>query len=76
MPSLDSFYNDGFGWTCRQCELELTREAGGSRSRLLSEGEAEQRSPLLTAPVAKWADAARSTLLCPRCGITELVERS
>ncbi len=73
---LKDFVNDGFGWACRHCAKELTTERSeGSRSRLLSEGEAESKEPRLsTHALAKWADAARTTLICPRCGIAEPVD--
>ncbi|MGQ0541211.1 MAG: hypothetical protein ACT4O9_05080 [Blastocatellia bacterium] len=86
MPELNDFINDGFGWVCRHCHLEQMSEpeavASGSSSskvisRLLCEGEAESKSPRLsTQGLAKWADPAQTTLTCPRCGITELVEKS
>lgn len=78
MIELSSFYNDGSGWVCRQCELELTlaeRDDNDSRSRLLREGEAEGKHPKLShVALARWADRTHRTLMCPRCGITELVE--
>ncbi len=77
MTELNDFYNDGFGWVCRQCERELKPQQDNAESRLLSEGEAESKDPRLsTSALAKWADAAQRTLTCPRCGITELAERS
>ena len=77
MTNLNDFYNDGFGWTCRHCERELGQEPGDGHSRLLREGEAEGKNPRLSATaLAKWADAEQRTLICPRCGITELVEKS
>ena len=77
MNQLNDFYNDGFGWVCRHCEAETTRELGTKHSRLLSEGEAESKNPYLTnQALAKWADPEQQTLSCPRCGITERVEKS
>jgi len=76
MFELNDFYNDGFGWICRHCERELGGETGHQeRSRLMTEGEAESKSPELSnRALAKWADAAQTTLVCPRCGITETVD--
>jgi hypothetical protein len=74
---LKDFYNDGFGWICRHCERELKTEENAERkhSRLMSEGEAESKTPTLSNPAqAKWADKAQRILVCPRCGITELVD--
>jgi hypothetical protein len=43
----------------------------------MSEGEAESKQPRMSNhALAKWADKNRSTLVCPRCGIIELVESS
>ncbi|HEX8639358.1 MAG TPA: hypothetical protein VF692_14915 [Pyrinomonadaceae bacterium] len=79
MQELNDFYNDGFGWICRQCERELTKEEKpeNKRSRLLTEGEAESKSPRLSNfALAKWADPAHRVLVCPRCGITESADKS
>jgi ribosomal protein S14 len=78
MKELNDFYNDGFGWVCRQCERDLAKEASERRhSRLLTEGEAEGKIPSLSnKALAKWADPAQRILECPRCGVTELVDRS
>jgi hypothetical protein len=75
---LDDFYNDGTGWTCKHCERELKREFDeGAPSRLFTEGEAESKTPRLSNPArAKWLDPAQRTLLCPRCGITELADKA
>ena len=75
MQELNDFYNDGFGWVCRQCDRELESHSNsGEPSRLMKEGEAESKSPELSnRAIAKWADAAQTTLICPRCGITETV---
>jgi len=79
MPELTDFYNHGFGWICRHCERDLvavdTNPAG--RSRIFQEGEAESKNPdLSNAALAKWTDKTRRYLTCPRCHVTELVEKS
>ena len=75
MSQLKDFYNDGFGWVCRQCERELKDEGVASVSRLMTEGEAESKTPELSnRAMAKWFDAAQTTLICPRCGLTEPVD--
>lgn len=79
MIELDDFYNDGFGWICRHCERELkgAENSGGDLSRLMREGEAESKSPAFsTNALAKWLDKAQRTLICPRCGITELADKA
>lgn len=75
---LNDFYNDGFGWICKPCERELKQQTVSDEkiSRLMSEGEAESKQPkLANLALAKWADAAQRTLVCPRCGITELADK-
>ncbi len=76
---LSDFYNEGFGWICKHCERELADSAEFSdkkHSRLMSEGEAESKFPQFSNPaMAKWADKAQTTLICPRCGITEPADR-
>ena len=75
MIELDEFFNDGFGWKCRHCHQESTTSHRG-HARFYTEGEAESKQPQLAeAAMAKWIDAARTTLICPRCGITELVDK-
>jgi len=76
---LNDFYNDGFGWICKPCERELEQQENVSEkktSRLMREGEAESKQPKLSnLALAKWADKAHRTLICPRCGITELADK-
>jgi hypothetical protein len=77
MIELHDFYNEGYGWICRHCERELEKPETEIASRLMREGEAESKSPQLSNhALAKWADPEQRTLMCPRCGITERVERS
>ena len=81
MVETNNFYNDGFGWICRQCERELepaaVDETTANHSRLLREGEAESKTPRFSNPaLARWTDDARTTLVCPRCNITESVDKS
>ncbi|MBA2737769.1 MAG: hypothetical protein H0U50_13395 [Pyrinomonadaceae bacterium] len=78
MQELNDFYNDGFGWICKPCERELEnlKSTETKHSRLMSEGEAESKQPRFSnLALAKWADAAQRTLVCPRCGITELADK-
>ena len=77
MVELNDFYNLGFGWVCRQCEIEFRRESDSSSpSRLMTEGEAESKQPVFSnREIAKWADAAQTILVCPGCGITEEVSK-
>ena len=77
MIQLNDFYNEGFGWICRQCDRELSSENSATYSRLLLEGEAESKRPeMSTRALAKWAELSQRILVCPRCGISESVEKS
>lgn len=73
------FYNEGFGWICRHCEREqqISENLRNTQkhSRLMSEGEAESKQPKFSSSaLAKWMDKAQTTLICPRCGITEKID--
>jgi len=76
---LNDFYNAGFGWICKACEREfkqLDDSSENKTSRLMREGEAESRQPCFSNhALAKWSDEAHRTLTCPRCGITELIDK-
>ena len=83
MIEIDEFYTQGFGWTCKRCEAKLKDEAKAMINqdeslppRVWREGEAESKETKLSVPVAKWLDAARTQLICPRCGITEMVNKA
>ncbi len=77
MNELTDFYNEGFGWICRHCERELAETPNDGPSRLMREGEAESKQPELSSPaIAKWVDAEQRVLVCPRCGISESVDKS
>ena len=76
---LNDFYNDGFGWICKHCERELKEKQTDEKkpSRLMREGEAENKSPIFSnQAMAKWTDKTQRYLMCPRCGITELADKS
>lgn len=77
---LNDFYNDGFGWICKHCERELKSKTDLKKrktSRLMREGEAESKTvEFSNKALAKWADKAQRTLVCPRCRITELADKS
>jgi hypothetical protein len=79
MLEIDEFYNNGFGWICRRCENDLKTQnenANQNLPRVWREGEAESNRPKLAAPLAKWLDAAKTQLICPHCGIAEVVNKA
>lgn len=76
MTKLNDFFNDGFGWKCRHCARE-TNAAANRHSRFYTEGEGESKQPQLSElALAKWTDPAHTRLTCPRCGITEPVDKA
>lgn len=75
----DHFINAGFGWVCKHCspEAESRSDASGKRARFFTEGEAEEKEPTLSTPsLARWRDATRRSLVCPRCGIEEMMSKA
>ncbi len=79
MIELNDFFNSGTGWTCRQCDRDLKTAAQDpvEYSRIFTEGEAESKILTLAhGALAKWTDETHRFLTCPRCGITEPVERA
>ena len=78
---IDHFINTGFGWVCKHCSAETqARDGGGAgegRARFFSEGEAEAKEPRLsTVALARWRDATRRALVCPRCSIEETIDKA
>ncbi|HQX57267.1 MAG TPA: hypothetical protein PLP07_15185 [Pyrinomonadaceae bacterium] len=77
MTETHDFFNEGYGWQCRVCsrEMELARADTSTLPLYYRQGEAESRGPLpTTQALARWTDATRRSLTCPRCGITELID--
>lgn len=62
MIDLTDFYNDGSHWICGRCESELTADVDPDKQSSMA--------------LAKWIDKTRRVLICPRCGLTEAVEKS
>ena len=78
MVELENFYNRGLGWVCKRCEREQATTTNDAQNlpRVWREGEAESKQTKLAAPIAKWFDAARTTLICPNCRIVEPVSKA
>lgn len=79
MDNQDTFYNDGFGWVCRQCENDFKRSqqiTETRHSKIFSEGEAEKNTGPSNILLARWTDKTRRFLTCPNCGLTEPAEKS
>ena len=76
MAETEHFVNDGTGWECKRCRAAAETDAAtdDGPGRFFREGEAEGGAPRLSSHArAVWADAARTTLRCPRCGAEERV---
>jgi hypothetical protein len=73
----EDFYNVGFGWVCKRCENHLKTKPVDKQNlpQVWREGEAESKKPFNQA-LARWADSSRRVLLCPRCGITETIDKT
>jgi hypothetical protein len=73
------FINTAFGWVCKHCRAEEEAAPDGERvgrARFFHEGESETREPRLsTEALARWRDATRRTLFCPRCSIEETISK-
>ena len=79
LKEMNHFINTGFGWVCKHCSAE--EEVPGAedlgRARFFIEGEAEAKEPRLsTTALARWSDATRRTLVCPRCSIEETINKA
>ena len=75
----DHFINTGFGWMCKHCSPEVESPPGASekRARFFTEGESEDKEPVLSTPtLARWRDSTRRSLVCPRCGIEEMISKA
>jgi hypothetical protein len=74
---IEHFVNLGYGWMCKHCAGEMEEGAVDERARFFREGEAESKEPSLSTPaLARWRDATRQTLYCPRCGVEEFVSKA
>jgi hypothetical protein len=73
---MSNFYNNGFGWICKHCERNSAEETSSHKhSRLMREGESESKQPhFSTSALAKWHDKEQRTLVCPTCGVVELID--
>jgi hypothetical protein len=74
----DNFFNAGYGWICRRCnpDDETRAHLTTGRARFFEEGEAEDKEVVFSTPaLARWRDSSRQVLVCPQCGIEEMVSK-
>jgi hypothetical protein len=64
IPLMNDFNKHDENWVCKQCQREI--ESGGASHPLIKE----------ELPIARFTDKTFRSLTCPRCGITELVDKS
>jgi hypothetical protein len=65
------FYNDGDGWFCRRCIKKLDSLSPSD----VTNGQGAVEDPDIADPrLARWMDRTRRTLICPTCGVTELMD--
>jgi hypothetical protein len=81
MNETNHFFNLGYGWLCKHCSAEDAEhhEARGGFWSLFhkSQPQPEKKIPKLPSLVlARWTDASRQTLACPRCSIEEPVSKA
>ena len=75
------FINTGYGWVCKRCSAEMEEECASDavekgRARFFTEGEAETKEAHLSTPaLARWTNATRQALRCPRCSIEETISK-
>jgi hypothetical protein len=74
------FFNLGYGWFYKHCtaeDAERQHHSQEARARFFTESEAEEKEPRLSSlALARWTDATRQSLMCPRCGIEEMISKA
>jgi hypothetical protein len=71
MNQTNHFFDLGYGWLCKHCsalDAEFKQQLATDRSSHHSETKGQLA-------LARWTDASRQALSCPRCGIEEMISR-
>jgi len=80
MNQTNHFFNPGYGWLCKHCSAEAGKDkqhTKDKRARLSREGGVEEKEPQLsTVALARWTNATRQALVCPRCSIEERISKA
>jgi len=79
MNETNHFFNLGYGWLCKHCSAEDAEhhEDKGSIWSFFHKSQAEKKTPRFPSLVlARWTDATRRTLSCPRCSIEEPLNKA
>ncbi len=78
MDETNHFFNPGYGWLCKHCSAEDAERKhlnSGEHARFFREGEGEKNPELAMLALARWTDSSRQGLACPRCGVSETIEK-
>jgi hypothetical protein len=67
MNQTNHFYDLGYGWLCKHCSAEDTERDHHAAADRHSE------SKPFVLPLATWTDPTHHALVCPRCGIQEVI---
>jgi hypothetical protein len=67
------FVNPGYGWVCKHCSAADSERKHSTSS---ASSQSEKKSGSLGPALARWTDATRQTLACPRCSIEELINQA
>ena len=74
------FFNLGYGWLCKHCsaeDAERKSERAVAHEKSFGEATAENKQSVSsTLPLARWTDASRQALVCPRCSIEETISKA
>jgi hypothetical protein len=78
MNETNHFFNLGYGWLCKHCSAENTEhhEHKGSFWHFFKTEPQPKKPQLPSLVLARWTDASRRTLACPRCSIEEMVNKA
>jgi DNA-directed RNA polymerase subunit RPC12/RpoP len=76
MHQTNHFFDLGYGWLCKHCSAENTerKQHPDIRSSSFTQGHLQEKESGTTGlAFARWTDSTRRDLVCPRCGIEEVI---
>ncbi|HKZ77941.1 MAG TPA: hypothetical protein VJ124_06415 [Pyrinomonadaceae bacterium] len=78
MRETNHFFDLGYGWLCKHCSAESAETKQNLRdvaAAVVAEDRKEQKEEVSQLALARWTDASRQALTCPRCGLEELISK-